>query len=67
MQQNLRTFLPVLILGLIAATALSGCGKKGDPQVPSTALSTTATDGTATTSDKQEEETGRPFFLDPLL
>lgn len=66
MPHNLRKISVAVLIGVFAATALSGCGRKGDPQIPSELPATNKTN-TAAPADTKNEVDDTPFVLDPLL
>jgi predicted small lipoprotein YifL len=53
-------------LAALAGLALSGCGRKGDPEIPGATPSRQATEAKPTTDSKPLVE-DKPFVLDPLL
>ncbi len=65
MPQNLRKISIAVILGMFAAGALSGCGRKGDPEAPTAYDAINSRTGTVSDTTNDAEE--KPFFLDPLL
>ncbi|MFB2550402.1 LPS translocon maturation chaperone LptM [Ensifer soli] len=54
-----------LALSLLPVLALSGCGRKGDLDRPSAAV--TNQKQAPGTAEKAEPVADKPFFLDPLL
>lgn len=64
MRQIVRKTLTTLVLCLVAGAALTGCGRKGDPEMPTYQLKQTTTDGKSKTNTEVDDN---PFVLDPLL
>ncbi|MCO6188175.1 lipoprotein [Rhizobium sp. L1K21] len=66
MPHHLRKISVAVLIGVFAATALSGCGRKGDPEIPSE-LPATNNSNTAAPANNNNRVDDTPFVLDPLL
>jgi predicted small lipoprotein YifL len=70
MLASLRTFLAPVIFMACAGLVLSGCGRKGDldvPGAPPTAKTDNSLSSTSTTPKPKPKVEDRPFILDPIL
>lgn len=70
MLASLRTFLAPVIFMACAGLALSGCGRKGNldvPGAPPDAKTDNSFSSNSTTPKPKPKVEDRPFILDPIL
>ena len=67
-------FLRLAVIGFVAlgATSLAGCGRKGDPELPTTTKTQASRPvgipvGPIAPSPERPKAERKPFLLDPLL
>ena len=67
MRSNSTLFRAGLAALLLAALALSGCGRNGPPEAPPSAAATKGEDGTSGKGPSEPEKPDKRIILDNLL